>query len=237
VSKLKRFSIIVLGFIASLAGNLIAGWIQQDVWGNLFTPIRIIGALAGAGLLLLIVVLFEDNHPVSTRSSLISRALRPKPKLSITVRDINCYVRREIYETDRWKGPRLAWWVECTVEITNKRRVKATSVVGAMKLTLRSGDSLVVRESKRTTKAYILRKPDVRREQIVFEPEYFDPFLNQPLIEFYPDASYCLEYFYSCQERSRQQKATTSGRLTKVDWVGEEENLSVVRKAGFEVPR
>lgn len=237
MSKLRRFLIIALGFIAALAGNLIAGWIQQDVWANLFTPVRIIGASVGVGLVILIVVLLESDQSNKPRSSLISKALKPKPRLSITVRDITCYVKGEIHETDRWTGPRLAWWVECMVEITNKRRAKATRVLGSMNLSLRSGDSLLTRESKRTHKTYILTKPEVRRESIVFEPEYFDPFVNRTPIEFYPDASYRLDYTYSCQERSRPQRATTTGRLTKVDWVGEEEDLSVVRKAGFRAPR
>ena len=52
---LKRLVILLLEFGAGLAGNLVAGWIQQDVWSNLFTTTRLLGTLAGAGLMLLIL--------------------------------------------------------------------------------------------------------------------------------------------------------------------------------------
>lgn len=44
---LKRISLLSLMILASIAGNLIAGWIQQDIWRNFFTPARVIGTAIG----------------------------------------------------------------------------------------------------------------------------------------------------------------------------------------------
>ena len=166
----------------------------------------------------------------------IANAIKPKPRLVITVRDIACHVTREIYETERWKGPRIVWWVECMVEIRNKSRVTATQVVGVMTLNLERGDNILSRESKKTTKTYRLARSDVRRERIVFEPEYIDPFFKQDHLDLYPDASYRLDYICSCRERAGTRKATAKGELSKADWVGEGQDLLAIRTAGFKVP-
>jgi hypothetical protein len=50
-----------LNFLAGLAGNLIAGWIQQDVWGNLFTPIRIGGSMVGVVLMIVLRAILEST--------------------------------------------------------------------------------------------------------------------------------------------------------------------------------
>ena len=58
----KRLAMLLLEFGAGLAGNLVAGWIQQDEWSNLFTPLRLLGTLAGAGLMLVILAWLESER-------------------------------------------------------------------------------------------------------------------------------------------------------------------------------
>ncbi len=58
----KRLVILLLEFGAGLAGNLLAGWIQQDAWSNLFTTTRFLGALVGAGLMLLILAWLDSER-------------------------------------------------------------------------------------------------------------------------------------------------------------------------------
>jgi hypothetical protein len=82
----RRLIILFLEFSAGLAGNLVAGWIQQGVWFEVFTPLRLLATILGAGLMLLAIVWIEsrperreqvDNEqnmaiPNSTCDSLIS---------------------------------------------------------------------------------------------------------------------------------------------------------------------
>lgn len=58
---IKRSTILFLEFIAALAGNLVAGWIQQDVWQGVFTLPRLIGTAIGAALMLLAIVWLEKR--------------------------------------------------------------------------------------------------------------------------------------------------------------------------------
>ncbi|MEW5988925.1 MAG: SUMF1/EgtB/PvdO family nonheme iron enzyme, partial [Chloroflexota bacterium] len=53
---------MLLEFGAGLAGNLVAGWIQQDAWQNLFTPIRLAGTAAGAVLMLVVIAWLEGER-------------------------------------------------------------------------------------------------------------------------------------------------------------------------------
>ena len=64
---LKRLASLLLSFLAGLAGNLIAGWIQQDIWSNLFTPARILGTALGVGLMLLAGAWLENKLPAFLR--------------------------------------------------------------------------------------------------------------------------------------------------------------------------
>lgn len=75
----KRISILVLEFIAALAGNLISGWIQQDVWSNLFTPARLVGTAVGVGLMILVVA-WLDREPIKARDLLLSIGYRSRAK-------------------------------------------------------------------------------------------------------------------------------------------------------------
>lgn len=59
---LKRWVNLLLSFLVGLAGNLMAGWIQQDIWSNLFTPTRILGTAVGVGLTLLVIAWLEKQR-------------------------------------------------------------------------------------------------------------------------------------------------------------------------------
>lgn len=61
---MKRIIILILEFLAGLAGNLVAGWIQQDVFLDVFTPIRILGTIVGSVLMLLLIFLLEKNRNI-----------------------------------------------------------------------------------------------------------------------------------------------------------------------------
>ena len=61
----KRLTILLLEFAAGLAGNLVAGWIQQDAWANLFTPARLLATGAGAALMLLLVAMLETQRSLT----------------------------------------------------------------------------------------------------------------------------------------------------------------------------
>ena len=60
---LKRWMNLLLGFLVGLAGNLVAGWIQQDVWSNVFTPTRILVTVAAVLLALVVIALLEKKSP------------------------------------------------------------------------------------------------------------------------------------------------------------------------------
>jgi len=57
----KRFTIGLLGFLAGVAGNLVAGWLQQGKWSILFTSGRLPGTLIGVVMILIIMALLESE--------------------------------------------------------------------------------------------------------------------------------------------------------------------------------
>jgi hypothetical protein len=59
---LKRLTMLLLTFIAGVAGNLVAGYIQADVWQNFFTPERLLVTAVSAGLILFILALLESER-------------------------------------------------------------------------------------------------------------------------------------------------------------------------------
>ncbi len=61
----KRLVILLLEFGAGLAGNLAAGWVQQDAWQNLFTPTRLAGTVGGAALMLMLLALLESERTLA----------------------------------------------------------------------------------------------------------------------------------------------------------------------------
>jgi hypothetical protein len=64
---LKKWVHLLLSFVVGLAGNLIAGWIQQDVWLNVFTPIRIVVTVILVLLALLLIAHFEQGGSLPQR--------------------------------------------------------------------------------------------------------------------------------------------------------------------------
>jgi membrane protein implicated in regulation of membrane protease activity len=66
-NMLKKCVYLLLSFMVGVAGNLIAGWIQQDVWLNAFTPIRIVVTVILACLALLLIARFERGGSLPQR--------------------------------------------------------------------------------------------------------------------------------------------------------------------------
>lgn len=58
---LKRFTIIIFGFLAGVLGNLIAGYVLQDVWLNVFTPDRLFGTCMATLFMFILLVLLETE--------------------------------------------------------------------------------------------------------------------------------------------------------------------------------
>ena len=58
---LKRLATLFLYFMTGLAGNLIASWILQDVWLNLFKPMRLVGTMFGVGVAFLLIAWWESR--------------------------------------------------------------------------------------------------------------------------------------------------------------------------------
>lgn len=56
---MRRATILFLEFVAALAGNLMAGWIQQDIFNNVFSIYRLVGTIVGAILMLLLITLLD----------------------------------------------------------------------------------------------------------------------------------------------------------------------------------
>lgn len=57
---IRKLIILSSEFVASLAGNLVAGWIQQDLWFNLFTPPRVLGSLVAIALTLSVIAWLDS---------------------------------------------------------------------------------------------------------------------------------------------------------------------------------
>jgi HEAT repeat protein len=57
---IKRLVILFLEFGAGLAGNLVAGWIQGNLWANVFTVNRMTGTAVGAVVMLCILAWTES---------------------------------------------------------------------------------------------------------------------------------------------------------------------------------
>ena len=62
---LKRLVLLLLEFGAALAGNVVAGWIQQDAGQGLFTPLRLLGTVTGAAGMLVVILLLESERNLS----------------------------------------------------------------------------------------------------------------------------------------------------------------------------
>lgn len=70
---------LTLVAVGGILGNLLAAWVQQDAWGNAFTPLRLALTLAGCVLVLLLLAWLD------TRGSTGAQALpgaQPPPGAS-----------------------------------------------------------------------------------------------------------------------------------------------------------
>jgi hypothetical protein len=65
---LRNFIHITLGFILGIAGNLIAGWIQQDFWDGLFTPNRLFLTVLVMLLTILLLSWLDNASPSASVS-------------------------------------------------------------------------------------------------------------------------------------------------------------------------
>jgi hypothetical protein len=196
------------------------------------------------GVLLLIIEyrtgFFHSTDSKRDRSILggIIKALKPKPRLLITVRDVNCYARKLIKQMISGQAQVHStiaeWWVELTAEIENKGRAKATNVQWQAELIIGQGDSAVSLQAGSPRRGFNLASKEAHPLAIHFQREE----LSQEKSKLYPNSPYRLEYTYSCAERSRSRKATASGRLTKADWIilssiDAIEPQSFIRSIGF----
>lgn len=59
---LKRFLLFIFEIAAAILGNLIAGWIQQDIWTNFFSPARIVGSVVSIICITLIMLLLGSDN-------------------------------------------------------------------------------------------------------------------------------------------------------------------------------
>lgn len=61
----KRLAIILLGFFAAVLGNLIAGYVQQDMWSNVFTTERLVITAISLTVMLLFVAMLETERALA----------------------------------------------------------------------------------------------------------------------------------------------------------------------------
>lgn len=59
---LKQTTKLFLEFLAGLAGNLVAAWIQQDAWHNIFTIPRIGGTIIGVTIMLIVIAWLDHSQ-------------------------------------------------------------------------------------------------------------------------------------------------------------------------------
>jgi hypothetical protein len=87
---------IGLGAVGGVLGNLVAAWIQQDAWGNTFTPARIAGTVAGFVLVILALAFLdaaahrrEGGSPIAYTSDDIHNVLQIGPAVVRVFRGSN----------------------------------------------------------------------------------------------------------------------------------------------------
>lgn len=186
-------------------------------------------------ILAVVILLFGLIALVAGRQKVAS-ALRPRPRLAATIRDINCYVTTRTYVLDdRVSGRKEVRETKLSVGITskirNKGRVKATDISASLNLVLGEQDDAIsyIRDPRRQGKKF-----NLVRNQILPLVVRFPPFeLPQQELSLCPSGPYHLEYTYSCSERPRPKTIIAKGTLEKADWTGDSEALQVVREMGF----
>jgi len=76
VQFLRSLTNIALGATGGILGNLLAGWIQQDTWGNTFTPPRVVGTLAGFVLVIMLLAWIDASATRRQRSTRTPTGIR-----------------------------------------------------------------------------------------------------------------------------------------------------------------
>jgi hypothetical protein len=102
---LKKIIIILLNFSAGIAGNLIAGWVQQSVWSNVFTLPRIAGTIVGVLIMLILIAILEQNGLFAKQVNVQGiNTMNRKNTLESNLRDcvnlINQYESKNLYSDD-----------------------------------------------------------------------------------------------------------------------------------------
>jgi hypothetical protein len=187
-------------------------------------------------LILAVVILLLGLTVLVTSRQSVVYALRPKPHLAVTIRDINCYVTTRTYTMDNRVSERkqvreTKLSVEIAFKVRNKGGVKATDISALLRLILGEQDGTISFKADPTGKG---KKFNLVRNQTLPIVVRFPPVeLPQEELTLYPNGPYHLEYTYTCTERPHPKTITVKGRLKKADWTGDSEALQVIREMGF----
>jgi hypothetical protein len=217
---------ILIKVIAGILTALVLALITS-VWGIISSDLRPLLILGGIlTVFLFLVVMFAYRR--------IRNTIKFRPSLAIRVQDISCQVRP--YET-RSVDRRIAtetgieWFVECAVEIENRRGIPVHDITGEMRLVLG-------REEFAYTHHVGNFAVDGNKSQRFLIP-FGKTSLKFPIKDTSPNLNiaYCLEYSYTFAidgvKASRQFKTRASGSLKKADWIGDSDILYRFRTLGF----
>lgn len=95
--NMSRISISLLELIAGIAGNLIAGYIQQDLWSGIFTSGRILGTIIGAFAMILFIAGIESRGRHRRVQSIDQVSASPNTKINSLSESI--YTRLRFLDT------------------------------------------------------------------------------------------------------------------------------------------
>lgn len=218
--------------------------INWEMLGTLVAILSLIIAVALAWdqlaarwlLILLTVVLIAGSIVLVAGRHRVAHVLKLKPRLKITVRDVNCLLTTRTYMIDdrasvRKQVRETKLQVEIAFKVKNKGRARATDVCTSLKLVLGQDNGAIsfVADPKGGGKKFDLAPGQTLPLIVRFPPVE----LPQQKVTLYPNGPYRLEYTYVCAERLRPKIVATSGRLTKADWAGDLEALEIIREMGF----
>jgi hypothetical protein len=225
---MKKVNWEMIGALAGIASLIVTVLIafSLSVLGK-WTPAGI-ALVVGFGFLVIVV---------NKRKSII-KALKPRPRLGITVRDISVYVVKvTVSEEKRVRGELqtgrhdvLRGNVRCTVRIKNKSRAKATNIHGLIELTFEKTDDALSLTTATQVGFNLAGKQEI---PLIIRLTLKELLEFQEKFELYPDSPFRLEYSYTCDELAKIPIAKATGRLTKADWTGSVEDLKELRETGY----
>jgi hypothetical protein len=153
----------------------------------------LVGILTGVGLLIIEYrtgwfvksLSSSRNKPLLTLRKRIANALRLTPRLTISVRDINCHVVKANVTRGTYRGEVWMWEFVCLVEIKNKGKAAVSNISsGAIELNLKGKDSvLALKIAPGTIRRLDLEKGQSIIRRIVFPRED----VVKEHTEFYPN--------------------------------------------------